>query len=168
MNTGQMMIGIAAFALVTMTILNFNRGSINTQDVLIYNKAFIVATTIAKSTLDEISKMEFDEEIVEGNSIVTANDFSAVLGAESSEVYPNFDDVDDYNNFTKIESVPSIGSFNVSVEVTYMTDDLVTTTAKTYNKNVTVKITSKIMANVFTDKVDTVIISSLFSQWKML
>lgn len=168
MNTGQMMIGIAAFALVTMTILNFNRGSINTQDALIYNKAFIVATTVAQSTLDEISKMEFDEEIAEGNPIVTANDFSTVLGVESSEVYPNFDDVDDFNNFTKIEIVPSIGNFNVSVEVTYMTDEFATTTTKTYNKNVTVKITSTSMTNVFTEEVDTLVVSSLLSQWKML
>ena len=168
MNTGQMMIGIAAFALVTMTILNFNRGSINTQDALIYNKAFIVATTVAQATLDEISSKTFDEEIAEGNPIITANDFSTVLGVESTEVYPNYDDVDDYNNFTKIETVPSIGDFNVSVEVEYMTDDLQITSANTYNKNVTVKITSTSMTNVFTEEMDTLVVSSLFSQWKML
>lgn len=168
MNTGQMMIGILAMGLVTLTILNFNKDSINTQDLLIYNKEFIIATTVAQSILDEISGKEFDEEIVIGSTIVTANDFSSILRKEGSEVYPNFDDVDDYNNFSKTDTIPGMGIFDISIEVYYMTDAMVKTTSKTYNKNVTIKVTNSAFANFYTQKVDTLVLSSLFSQWKMM
>jgi hypothetical protein len=163
-----MMIGIAALALVTFTVLNFNRGSISTQDALIYNKEFILATTIAQSLLDEISSKDYDEEIVNGSSIITASDFSDLLKAETGEVYPFYDDIDDYNNFTRSDTIPQMGVFNVSVSLNWMTDGLVKTASKTYNKNVTIRVTSTALTNFFTDKQDTVVITSLFSQWTLL
>ncbi|MCB0730148.1 MAG: hypothetical protein KDC88_03855 [Ignavibacteriae bacterium] len=168
MNTGQMMIGIAALGLVTFTVLNFNRGSINTQDALIYNKEFILATTIAQSVLDEVSGKAFDEEIVEGNDIFSASDFSNKLEADPGEVYPNFDDVDDFNNYTRTDSIPQMGVFDISVSVDWMSDGLVKTISKTYNKNVTIRVTSPALTNFFTEKQDTIVLTSLFSQWILL
>lgn len=167
MNTGQMMIGIVALSLVTITILNFNRSSISTQDSLIYNKEFVLATTVAQSMLDEVGGKFYDERIANGLSVTTESDFSTTLTAES-ETYPNFDDIDDYNGFTKNDTIPYMGVFEISVSVEYMTDNLASTLAKTYNKNVTVSVTSPTLVNFYTDEQDTVVISSLFSQWTML
>jgi len=168
MNSGQMMISIAALGLLTFTILNFNRGTISTQDALIYNKEFIVATTVAQSILDEISSKTYDEEIAIGSSISSASDFSTTLAAESGETYPDYDDVDDYNNYTTSDTIPQMGVFNTSVTVTYMTDSFAETTAKTYNKNVTVEVTSPTLINFYTEVEDTLRISSLFSHWGIL
>lgn len=168
MNTGQMMIGIFALGLVSFTILNFNKGSISTQDALIYNKEFIVATTIAQSMLDEINGKAYDEVIVNGTSILSSNNFSANLQADPSENYPNFDDIDDYNNFTRTDEIPEMGTFNIMVEVNYMTDDFVPTSVRTYNKNVIVKITSPTLVNFFTQEEDTLVLTSLYSQWTMI
>ena len=168
MNTGQMMLGICALGIIAMTTLNFNKGTMNTQDALIYNKEFILATTIGQSLLDEISSKAYDEEIVNGNSIYSANDFSTNLKSDASEVYPNYDDIDDYNSFTKTDSIPEMGVFDLKVEVDYYTDNLVKTTAKTYNKNVTIYVTSNTLVNFYTNKQDTLVLSSLFSQWEML
>ncbi|MBK8944850.1 MAG: hypothetical protein IPM32_06195 [Ignavibacteriae bacterium] len=168
MNTGQMMIGIVALGLVTFTLLNFNRGSISTQDSITYNKSFILATTVAQSVLDEINSKAYDEEIVNGTKIFSANDFSDVLKKETGETYPNFDDIDDYNNFSRSDSIPQMGVFNINVKVEYLTDDLQPTVSKTYNKNITVRISSPSLFNFFKDVQDTVEVKSLFSQWTLL
>ena len=167
MNTGQMMIGILAITLVTMTVLNFNKGSLNTQDALIYNKEFILATTIAQSMLEEISGKAYDEKAI-GNPIYSANDFSNDLKADGGESYPNYDDIDDYNGFTKTDSIPQMGVFDIIVEVNYFTDALAATSAKTFNKNVTIKVASDALINFYTEERDTLVLSSLFSKWEML
>lgn len=168
MNTGQMMIGITAMGLVAYIILNFSNSSLSTQDSIIYSKEFIVATTLAQSTLDEISDKFYDEVVAEGKTIKSEKDFSSTLGTDASEVYPNFDDVDDYNNFNKTEIVPQMGEFTVSVQVEYMTDGLVKSGTKTYNKNVTIYVTSPTLYNYYSEKPDTLVLSSLFSKWTIL
>ena len=168
MNTGQMMIGIFAISLLTMTVLNFNKDSLNTQDALIYNKEFILATSIAASMLDEISGKAYDEEVVNGSAIFSAKDFSNSLKADGGESYPNFDDVDDYNKFSKTDTIPQMGAFDVYVEVDYYTDALLKTSSRTYNKNITIRVTSDALVNFYTNKQDTLVVSSLLSQWAML
>jgi hypothetical protein len=168
MNTGQMMLGIFALGILTLVSLNYNSGSINTQDALTYNKEFILSTTIAQSMLDEINSKAYDEEIVLGKTIYSANDFSSSLKKDGGESYPNFDDVDDYNYFSKNDTIPNMGIFNVFVEVTYMTDKLIPTSSRTYNKNVTVRVTSPSLINYYSQKQDTLVLSSLYSQWTML
>lgn len=168
MNTGQMMLGIVAMALVTIVTLNLNRGSMSTQDSLIYNKSFILATTVAQSVIDEIQSKKFDEEIVKGTKIYSANDFSSKLGKESGEAYPNFDDIDDYNGFKRSDTIPQMGVFNISVNIKYLTDDLVQTNSQTYNKNVTIQIESPSFINFYTNAKDTVVISTLLSHWTLL
>lgn len=167
MNTGQMMIGVLAMGLLTLTILNFNKGSLTTQDNLIYNKEFILATSVAQSILDEISTKEFDEEIINGNTINSENDFSSSLGNDG-ESYPDFDDIDDYDGHSRPELIPGMGTFDIEVKVEYMTNSLSTSTSQTYNKNVTVRVTNSALMNYYTDKQDTLSMSTLFSQWKML
>lgn len=168
MNTGQMLITLAALTLVVITSLNHNRSSINTKENMLYSKEFIIATSIGQSMLDEISEKAFDEKIVNGNSIISASSFSTLLKAESGESYPNFDDVDDYNEFEKVENIPEVGSFSIKIGVNYISDDFNKSTANTYNKNVTIKITNQALINPYSGIEDTVVISSVFSQWIML
>lgn len=168
MNTGQMLITLAALTLVSITILNHNRSSITTKESMTFSKEFIIATSIGQSLLDEISNKAFDEKIVNGNTILSAANFSTLLKAESGEAYPNFDDIDDYNLFTKVENIPQMGIFNLSVSVNYVSDTFQKTYANTYNKNVTVKITNDALVNPYNGATDTVVVSSIFSQWVML
>lgn len=168
MNTGQMMIGIGAIALVVLTLLNFNRSSLTSQDALIYNKHFILSTSIAQSMIDEISSKAFDEEVVAGTQIISANNFSTLLSPEASESYPNFNDIDDYNNFSKQENVPGIGVFYVFVNVSYLNDSFVPTGSKTYNKEIKVRVTNPAFNNFYTNENDTLEISTFVSYWKLL
>ena len=84
----------------------------------------------------------------------------ANLHAESGEAYPNFNDVDDYNGYTKTDATMPSAVFNVSCSVVYVnpaTPD-VTSYSQTWTKKITVTVTSSLMA-------DTVKLSSLFSYW---
>jgi len=168
MNTGQMLITLAALTLVMITTLNHNRTSMATEDNMIYSKEFILAASVAESMLDEISGKAYDEEIVKGKTIISASDFSSNLGKDGGETYPDFDDIDDYNNFSKTDSIPNMGIFTATVSVEYMSDDLIPSVSKTYNKNVTVRVTSPNLFNILTEKSDTMVVQSLYSQWKML
>ncbi|MCB0746331.1 MAG: hypothetical protein H6613_15370 [Ignavibacteriales bacterium] len=168
MNTGQMLITLAALTLVSITILNHNRSSITTKESITYSKEFIVATSIGQSLLDEISNKSFDENIINGNTILSAGNFSTLLKSETGEAYPDFDDVDDYNLYSRAEDIPQMGSFNLTVSVNYVTDTFQKTLSNTYNKNVTIKITNDALVNPYNSLPDTVVVSSIFSQWVML
>ncbi|MBK8944847.1 MAG: hypothetical protein IPM32_06180 [Ignavibacteriae bacterium] len=168
MNTGQTLITIAALALIVLTVLNFNKSSLNTQDNLIYNKEYIVTTTAAQSLLEEISSKAFDEKIVNGATITNASNFTSSLVAETGETYPNFDDIDDYNNFNRKDSISNLGVFNFMAKVNYVNDDLQFSGANTYHKAVKIKVVNPNLKNPFTGIVDTITITTVFSQWKML
>lgn len=168
MNTGQMLITIAALSLVVIIILNFNKSSINTQENLNYNKDYILTTTAAQSLLDEISGKAFDEKIVNGTSITSALNFSTNLSSDPGEKYPNFDDIDDYNNFFKTDSIQNLGKFNFKIKINYVNDKLEKTFSNTYNKKVTIQATNESLKNPFTGKLDTIQLSTVLSQWKML
>ncbi len=168
MNTGQIMLGIAALGMLTFVILNSNKTSLSTLDSITYNKGLIAANSLALSLFNEISSKAYDENTITGTTIVSANDFSPNLQAESGETYPNFDDVDDYNNYSRTEIIPQIGKFNIRVKVEYIRDNLVKTTARTYNKNVTIIIRGDSFNNQTTGQKDSLVISGILSQWKML
>ena len=44
------------------------------------------------------------------------------LGKESGEVYPYFDDVDDYNNYSRDADAPHSESYHISAEVYYVSE----------------------------------------------
>ncbi len=167
MNTGQMMLSIAALGLLAFIFLNSNKTNLETIDSVGTSKGIITANSLALSLLDEISTKAYDEVTIAGPSIISANDFSSSLQPEG-ESYPNFDDVDDYNNFTKIENVREIGNFKLKVKVEYITDNLQKTSLKTYNKNVTVTVKGTALKNQTTGKEDSLVVSEVLSQWKML
>lgn len=168
MNSGQMLITIAAISLIVLTILNFNKSSLNTQENLDYNKEYISTVTAAQSLLDEISGKAYDENIINGASISSALGFSSTLAPESGEAYPNFDDIDDFNNFSKKDSIMNLGIFNFKVKINYVNDNLENSSSCTYHKKVTIKVTDNTLKNPFTNKLDTIQISTVLSQWKML
>jgi len=167
MNTGQMVLGIAALGLLSFIFLNSNKTTTATLDSMITNKGIVAANSLALSLLSEIGNKAYDENTI-GTTIVSASDFSPILQAESGEVYPNFDDVDDYNNFSKVDSIPQIGKFNLHVKVEYITDNLIKTSARTYNKNVIIVVKSPLLENQTTGRKDSLIVAGIFSQWKML
>ena len=78
------------------------------------------------------------------------NTFTATgnLGPESGEVYPNYDDIDDFNGFTDIIQTPR-ADFAVTIAVGYVTEsmpDSVYVTPSFYKK-MTVNVTNAIISS---------------------
>ena len=98
MNTGQSMLSIGAMMLLTFLILRFNSIQLTTAEAAYNAKFGIVATSLANSLIEEAKDKVFDEVVFDTTKTInSAADFSPVLKSESGEVYPNFDDFDDYN-----------------------------------------------------------------------
>ena len=89
------------------------------------------------------------------------------LGLDSGEVATDpktFNDFDDYNGYTAVDSTMKSAIFKLYCKVNYVQetnlDDTLNTT-KTFHKKITVKVWSKSMS-------DTMVLSSIYSYWKFL
>ncbi|MHB1686347.1 MAG: hypothetical protein ACYCVH_03105 [Ignavibacteriaceae bacterium] len=161
MNTGQSLITIAAMLLLSILVLNVNSTILNTGTVMQDSKFGLLATSIASSMIEEISSKSFDEYTAT-NAADNLNQLTSPskLGPESGEVYPNFDDIDDYNGYTRVDSTMPSAIFKTTCSVAYVSPSTpnVTSSSATWNKKITVTVTSISMQ-------DTVRMSTIYSYW---
>lgn len=161
MNTGQSLITIAAMMLLSILVLRINSTILNTDTVVQDSKFGLLATSIATSLMEEATSKAFDTNTDSANVTSLSQLTSpSQLGPESGEVYPNFDDVDDYNGYTRIDSSMPSAVFKDSCVVVYVSSASpdVTSSVATWNKKITVIVTSPSMQ-------DTVRMSTIFSYW---
>lgn len=165
------MLAMGAMMLLSFLILRFNSIHLTSAQASYNSKFGIVATSLANSLIEEAKDKAFDAVVLDTTkSINSASDFSTTLGKEGSEVYPNFNDFDDYNNLIYIDSLSLRSSetgagskFEIRAKVVYVSDTApdVTSTGKTYHKKITVTVFNPAM-------MDTVKLSSVFSFWTLL
>jgi MSHA pilin protein MshD len=171
MNTGQSILTIGAMLLLSVLVLRVNSTLFYSGNVVSTSKLGLIAISLAQSRLEEIKSKAFDETSV-SSAISSTSSFTtaAKLGPDGTETYPNFDDIDDYNGFTKADTIiinpnlPKSGSnleyFNESCSVVYVTSanpDVVYGT-QTWNKRITVYVAHKLST-------DTIKVSTVFSYW---
>lgn len=166
MNTGQMMITLGALALLSLVVLRMNNGFLNTGGILLDSKLGVLATSVATSMIEEATGKAFDETTVSNtvSSLATLSSPSSLK--PDSESLADFDDIDDYNGFHKIDNTMPAAEFSVDCEVYYVTDtDLETkSTARTWHKRIDVYVASKSMYGH--DEIpDTVVMSAVYSYW---
>lgn len=170
MNGGQMMITIAALMLLSIVILRVNTGNLNTNGVLIDSKIQILATSLANSLIEEAFSKEFDENTL----VLPAELLTNLTPAESlnpeDEKYdtaPYFDDMDDFNKLEIKKTINGVDEYKIFCTVEYV-NPLNPNTAvsyRTWNKKITVTVTSNGMKNSYTGVQDTIKISSVRSYW---
>ena len=175
MNTGQMLITIGAIFLLSLVILRTTTNLLITDNVLNRSKVNLLAVSLATSTIEEANSKAFDANTLGSSVTSTANLTTPVnLGRETGEEYPLFNDFDDYNFFKvgpKIDSIDIAPGdtliFQTFCRVDYVdasTPEVVSNTA-TWNKKMTVKVTSDAMTDESTGKQDTIKMSTIFSYW---
>ena len=129
--------------LLTLVILRVNNNFLSTNASLANSKYKILAVSLATSIIEEASSKRFDENTI----INPIYDESALTPKDNlgpdGEVYPNFDDFDDYNMYTF--STQNDSSFLSAVFTGYCTVEYVDTTnlngssnIKTWHKKLTV------------------------------
>lgn len=120
----QTYLAIGAIILFALLILNVNNVVLSNQNTQVKHEAVTTAASVAQAMTDEVTAKSFDKSTIK-NTILDFNTLSAPdsLGPEPGEVYPTFNDVDDYDNFTKNDTTPRVGVCNVKVKVYYVDDD---------------------------------------------
>lgn len=171
MNTGQTMLAMGAMMLLSFLVLRFNSIHLTSSQASYNSKFGIVATSLANSLIEEAKDKAYDVVALDTTkTIASASDFSTTLGKETGEVYPDFNDFDDYNDLFYLDTLslrnPQSGAatgFEIRSIVEYVADTNpdVKSVSKTYHKKITVSVFSDAM-------IDTVKISTVFSFWTLL
>lgn len=161
MNTGQMLMTIGALVLLSTLFLRVNTNYLQNSTTANRSKFEILAASLANSVIEEASDKAFDNNTV-NNSATDLSDLTLPdsLGLDDGDEYPNFNDVDDYNGYTKVDSTLPSAVFHISCSVNYvnqLTPDI-TSYTRTWTKKISVMVTSPSMS-------DTVRLSSLYCYW---
>ncbi|MCO6473543.1 MAG: hypothetical protein PHW27_07985 [Melioribacteraceae bacterium] len=164
MNTGQMLITIGAMFLLSLTILNVNKGYLNNSTVVMETKFNIMAISLAVSLIEDANGKSFDENTSTA-AIIGTNALSAI-GKDSGEYFisrdnNNFDDFDDYDGLSYSTSgdstlISAVYYISCSVHYAKETQPDRNAGAKTWYKRLDVEVTSPTM-------VDTIRMSTIMS-----
>jgi hypothetical protein len=192
MGTGQTMLTILAMLLMGRLILMVNENNANMGEAVKMSEYRITATSLATSYLEDAVGKEFDEKTLPPYDppTVTATSCTvpASLGPDAGEVYPNFDDFDDYNGLDRQDTLRDISGkiitaiYHVVGKVQYVKITggaiVAETTTPTYTKQFIVTITSPSVLkdnfsyslksqNTVVNVQDTLRFSTLFSYWRL-
>ncbi|MBK7104578.1 MAG: hypothetical protein IPH62_04780 [Ignavibacteriae bacterium] len=148
MNTGQMLISIAAMLLLSLVIINVNRNSLTNTKNMDETKYEILAVSLGNAIIHEAISKPFDEQTANNNVINDEDELTVSLGSESGELNrKDFDDFDDYNNYTentKSDSTIISADFTIKCKVFYVDPSvsLDSVSNRTYHKRIEVLVTS--------------------------
>lgn len=122
---------------VTSVLLNNNRVMTNTE--LDYT-----AVALAQNIVDEARQKAFDQNTVGSYGGITVPDDFSVIGLETGEAYPNFNDFDDYDGYSRSDTSEH-GIYTTTCEVDYMDENDMSqvSAGKTKHKRLLVRVTSE-------------------------
>jgi len=144
-NGVQSFLSLGALMIFSLISLRFDSAVLQNTEVEVENKVYLTAFSLADDLLEEIKQRAFDEQTVDFKAITaSALTPSASLGKESGEAWPNFNDIDDYNNYTKPVSLPHAENYTVISKIDYVleSDQDQTSTSPTYFKRVEIFVDS--------------------------
>jgi hypothetical protein len=144
-NGVQSMLSIGALIIFSLISLRFDSAVLQNVGVEVENKVYLTAFSLADDLLEEIKQKAFDQQTVVFKAITPdALTPAGNLGKESGEVWPNFNDIDDYNNYTKPVSLPHAENYTVTCQINYVQEanqDQIST-LQTYYKRVELTVDS--------------------------
>ncbi len=137
---------LVLFAMVILSLLTLNVYKTNSsrEGTLRYNEAAITATGLAQSMINEIRSKAFDQNTVNKSvSVPDSLTIPQLLGPDTGEVSRiQFNDIDDFNNYTSIDTLSRLGIFTIKVKVQYITNLLpnVISNVPTFSKQVNIEV----------------------------
>lgn len=179
MGLGQTLLTILALMLMGRLIITVNRTTLETGSLKDIAEYRITATSLGTSLLESANDLAFDEATVDTfltESQTGSLTADASLGAESGETnYTLFDDIDDYDGYIRIDTIPNSAIFKTTAHIQYVTttppSTITITTTPTFNKLITIYVTSDFMVDYSildsagVPKPDTLKFQSIFSYW---
>ena len=165
----NMMLTIGAILLFGLFLSSSNRMMIGNNQIASQNEYYITGMSLAQSIIDEAKTKAFDQSTVNADTAVVARSSMTApgsLGPGAGETVPStdtlsslapysstnkgymsavkFNDVDDYNKYTRRVNTPRAEGYVLTVTVNYATEtnpDNVEI-VRTYCKKMTVQVTS--------------------------
>ena len=141
----QSMLSLGALMIFGLISLRFDSAVLQNVEMEVENKVYLTAFSIADDLLEEIKQRAYDQQTVVFKSITPAAlTPSANLGIESGEAWPNFNDIDDYDDYTKPVSLPHAENYTVTCSVNYVqeSDEDQISLSQTYFKRVDIFVDS--------------------------
>ena len=168
MNTGQLLITLGAMFILALVVLRVNNTFLSTTDIMSNTKFGVLAVSLGTSIIEEACGKKFDSA-TDTTSISDVGLLTAPtgLGPKYGEVYPNFNDFDDFNNYTRVDSSMPSAAFNISCKVCYVEPSggkIVEVNKRTWHKKIEVTVTSRSLTK-YTGVQDTVKLSTIYSYW---
>jgi hypothetical protein len=142
MNTGQVMLSIAAFMFLGTVMVNFNHLVLANNESMSDNHDLIIASTIASTYLDAAQAMNFDENSIENPvSDPTGMTPPLDLGPDGEYDITQFDDFDDFNGYSLTEQAEgNNGVFRSDFTVSYVDpEDINYRSVQTFVKRLDIK-----------------------------
>jgi len=161
----NMILAFGALFIFGILLTSSNRVMIGNANIADENEYYISALSAAQAVMDEAKTKAFDQQTV-NTMLFTTDSLSARLGRDAGETVPRtdtlssetpftpasrgyrsmvtFNDVDDYNGYTRIVNTPRAEGYRIFVSVRYAseTNPDLTTGAKTFCKKMDVSVTS--------------------------
>lgn len=122
---------------VTSVLLNNNKVMMNTE--LDYS-----AVALAQNIVDEARQKAFDQNTVGSYGGISVPDEFSTIGIETGESHPNFNDFDDYHEYSRTDTTEH-GIYTTYCTVEYMdgNDMSQVSPGKTEHKRLLVRVTSE-------------------------
>lgn len=149
MSNLQSMLAVASIFILSLTSLSFNSSLLQNTTVEIENKVYLTAFSLADDLIEEIKQKAYDEKTLVFPTVNPATLTSTANLGKDGETYPYFDDVDDYNDFSRDANAPHAEAYHIASKVYYVseTDANVTSTSQTFHKRVDVTVSSPYINN---------------------
>ncbi len=160
MNTGQSMLTILALILLSVLVMRMNTSNLTTSSALMDTKFGLLATSVAQSEIEEITSKAFDQNTISA-AAKSYSDLSTVLGPDSGETNDSlYNDVDDYNGYTRYDSTMPSAVFKIQDSVCYVSQNNLDSysSTPTWLKKIMVTVTSPSMQ-------DTIRVSTIYGYW---
>lgn len=139
-------LSIGSILLLSFISLRFNSTVLENTVVETENKIYLTAFSLGDDMIEEIKQKAFDEQTVEWRSI-TPSELTSLesFGPDLDEIsVADYDDIDDYDGYSKSISLPHAENFTVLSTVDYVTanNQNQSSLAQTFFKRVSVNVSS--------------------------
>ena len=113
---------IGSLVLFSLLGLSINSSVTESSKITLQTKYIKDATNISQQLINEISSKAFDQNVIGATSLLDIDSLTthSNLGKEVGEVYPDFNDVDDYHGGIFSFSNTVTGTYVANVYVNYV------------------------------------------------
>jgi hypothetical protein len=174
MGSGQTFLTLMALMLMGRLIIGTNSSLLNTGSGKDMAEYTITATSLGVSVIERAKALAFDAASVDTfitaariNELTPSNQLGPEIGETASAM---FNDIDDFNNYARIDTIPNSAIFKTAVKVSYIdvaSNEMTPTSSKTFKKMITVYVTSDYLVNYTMNPPtkDTLTFRTVFSYW---